>query len=175
MAESGRELSLSQLTQRGRLTCFSHRSENMNTKAGKTPCMLLALGALASCATTPPHPAPLDAVRAKFDAVNRHDLRAVVESYAPQARLMASDFCAPRIGRSEVERTYTALFSINDLSVRLDHVLADGNHVAVRFRVLGSIGGQRFEVPIADFFEVRDGLIVYDLGVFDNAGRPCRP
>jgi len=83
--------------------------------------------------------------------------------------------CAPRIGRSEVERTYTALFSINDLSVRLDHVLADGNHVAVRFRVLGSIGGQRFEVPIADFFEVRDGLIVYDLGVFDNAGRPCRP
>jgi hypothetical protein len=40
--------------------------------------------------------------------------------------------------------------------------------------VLGSIGGQRFEVPIADFFEVRDGLIVYDLGVFDNAGRPCR-
>jgi ketosteroid isomerase-like protein len=148
----------------------------MNTKAGKTACMLLALGVLASCATTPPHPAPLDAVRTKFDAVNRHDLRAVVESYAPHARLMASDFCAPRIGRSEVERTYTALFgSINDLSVRLDHVLADGDHVAVRFRVLGSIGGQRFEVPIADFFEVRDGLIVYDLGVFDNAGRPCRP
>ena len=148
----------------------------MITNAGKTAFMLLALGALASCATTTPHPAPLDAVRAKFDAVNRHDLRAVVESYAPQARLMASDFCAPRVGRSEVERTYTALFSsIDDLSVRVDHTLADGNYVAVRFRVLGSVGGQRFEVPIADFFEVRDGLIVYDLGVFDNAGRPCRP
>ena len=148
----------------------------MNTNAARTACTLLAVAALASCATTPPHPAPLDAVRAKFDAVNRHDLRAVVESYAPQARLMASDFCAPRIGRSEVERIYTALFSsIDDLSVRLDHVLADGNHVAVRFRVLGAVGGQRFEVPIADFFEVRNGLIVYDLGVFDNAGRPCRP
>jgi limonene-1,2-epoxide hydrolase len=147
----------------------------MNTNAGKTALMLLALGALASCATTTQHPAPLDAVRAKFDAVNRHDLRAVVESYAPQARLMASDFCAPRIGRGEVERTYTALFSsIDDLSVRVDHALADGNYVVVRFRVLGSVGGQRFEVPIADFFEVRDGLIVYDLGVFDNAGRPCR-
>jgi uncharacterized protein len=148
----------------------------MNTNAGKAVWVILAYGALASCASTPPHTAPLDAVRTKFDAVNRHDLRAVVESYAPQARLMASDFCAPRIGRSEVERTYTALFSsIDDLSVRLDHVLADGNHVAVRFRVLGSVGGQRFEVPIADFFEVRDGLIVYDLGVFDNASRPCRP
>jgi uncharacterized protein len=147
----------------------------MNTVAGKTAWILTAFGALASCATPPPHPAPLDAVRAKFDAVNRHDLRAVVASYAPQARLMASDFCAPRIGRSEVERTYTALFSsVADLSVRLDQVQADGNHVAVRFSVLGSVGGQRFEVPIADFFEVRDGLIVYDLGVFDNAGRPCR-
>jgi ketosteroid isomerase-like protein len=147
----------------------------MNTIARKTAWMLLVCGALASCATTTPQLAPVDAVRAKFDAVNRHDLRAVVGSYAPQARLMASDFCAPRIGRSGVERTYAALFgSIDDLSVRLDHVLADGNHVAVRFRVLGAVDGQRFEVPIADFFEVRDGLIVYDLGVFDNARRPCR-
>ena len=147
----------------------------MNTIANKTAWMLLACAALTGCATTTPHPAPLDTVRAKFDAVNRHDLHAVIESYAPQARLMASDFCAPRIGRSEVERTYTALFSsIDDLSVRIDQALADGNYVAVRFRVLGAVGGQRFEVPIADFFEVRDGLIVYDLGVFDNAGRPCR-
>ena len=147
----------------------------MNTIVRQSAWMLLAGIALASCATTPPQPVPVDAVRAKFDAVNRHDLRAVVESYAPQARLMASDFCAPRTGRSEVERTYTALFSsIDDLSVRLDHVLADGNYVAVRFRVLGAVGGQRFEVPIADFFEVRDGLIVYDLGVFDNGSRPCR-
>lgn len=147
----------------------------MNSVLGETALVLLACSALMSCAATPVHPAPLDVVRAKFAAVNRHDLHAVAESYAPQARLMAADFCAPRIGRSEVERTYTALFSaIEDLSVRLDHVLADGDHVAVRFRVLGSAGGQRFEVPIADFFEVRDGLIVYDLGVFDNGDRPCR-
>jgi ketosteroid isomerase-like protein len=147
----------------------------MNTIARKAAWMLLVCSALASCATTAPHPSPSDVVRAKFDAVNRHDLRAVVESYDPQARLMAADFCVPRIGRGEVERTYTALFSsIDDLSVRLDQVLEDGNRVAVRFSVLGSVRGQRFEVPIADFFEVRNGLIVYDLGVFDNAGRPCR-
>jgi ketosteroid isomerase-like protein len=147
----------------------------MNTIVRKVSWLLLACGALASCATTPPHPSPSDVVRAKFDAVNRHDLRAVIESYDPQARLMAADFCAPRSGRGEVERTYTALFSsIDDLSVRVDQLLADGNRVAVRSSVLGSVRGQRFEVPIADYFEVRNGLIVYDLGVFDNAGRPCR-
>lgn len=147
----------------------------MSSILRETALVLLACSALTSCAAAPRHPAPLDVVRAKFDAVNKHDLHGVAESYAPQARLMASDFCAPRIGRPEVERTYTALFgSIENLSVQIDEALADGGHVAVRFRVLGSAGGQRFEVPIADFFEVRNGLIVYDLGVFDNGGRPCR-
>jgi ketosteroid isomerase-like protein len=141
-----------------------------------TPRLLLLLCALlSSCAAAPSRPAPADVVRSKFDAVNRHDLRAVTESYAPDARLLASDFCAPRLGRQEVERTYRALFeSIQDLSVQLDEVLPDGNRVAVRFRVLGAAGGRRFEVPIANYFEVRDGLIVYDLGVFDKGKRACR-
>jgi ketosteroid isomerase-like protein len=141
----------------------------------ETALLLLTCGALTSCASAPPHSAALDVVRAKFDAVNKHDVHAITESYAPEARLMASDFCAPRIGRSEVERTYKALFgSIENLSVQIDQAFADGSHVAVRFRVLGSVGGRQFEVPIANFFEVRNGLIVYDLGVFDNRGRPCR-
>jgi ketosteroid isomerase-like protein len=143
--------------------------------AARAAIVAAAGAALASCASVPGHPAPLDVVRAKFAAVNRHDLQAITQSYAPEARLMASDFCAPRIGRHEVERTYRALFdSIDDLSVRLDEALPDGDRVAVRFRVLGAAGGRRFEVPIANFFEVRDGLIVYDLGVFDNGGRACR-
>ena len=130
---------------------------------------------LAACSGMPSRPEPEDVVRNKFAAVNRHDLQAVTQSYAPDARLMASDFCAPRIGRQEVERTYRALFaSIEDLSVQLDEVRPDGNRIMVRFRVLGAVGGRRFEVPIANFFEVRDGLIVYDLGVFDNGGRACR-
>ena len=128
-----------------------------------------------SCVSTSGHIEPADVVRNKFAAVNRHDLRAVTGSYAPDARLMASDFCAPRLGRQEVERTYRGLFeSIEDLSVQLDEVVPDGNRVAVRFRVQGAAGGRRFEVPIANFFEVREGLIVYDLGVFDNGKRACR-
>lgn len=147
----------------------------MSSVLRETALVLLACGALASCAGARPDSAALDVVRAKFDAVNNHDVHAIAESYAPQARLMASDFCAPRIGRSEVTRTYEALFgSIENLSVQIDQAFADGSRVAVRFRVLGSVAGRQFEVPIANFFQVRNGLIVYDLGVFDNRGRPCR-
>jgi len=129
---------------------------------------------LAACATAPQATPPLDVVRAKFDAVNRHDLNAIVAAYAADARVMASDFCSPRIGRDAVERTYTALLAIDDLSVHVDQAIADGNKVLMRIRVSGAVRGQRFEIPIANYFAVRDGLIAYDFGVFDNAARPCR-
>ena len=130
---------------------------------------------LTACATVQEATPPLDVVRAKFEAVNRHDLQAITAAYAPDARLMASDFCAPRTGRDAVERTYKALLgSIEDLSVSVDQAIADGNKVLMRIRVLGAVRGQRFEVPISNYFEVRNGLIAYDLGVFDNASRPCR-
>ncbi len=135
---------------------------------------LFASVLLTACATTRESTPPLAVVRAKFDAVNRHDLHAITAAYAPDARLMASDFCAARIGRDAVERTYTALLAIEDLSVSVDQAIADGNQVLMRIKVRGAIRGQRFEVPIANYFEVRDGLITYDLGVFDNGARPCQ-
>jgi hypothetical protein len=135
---------------------------------------LFASVLLTACATTRQATAPLDVVRAKFDAVNRHDLQAIAAAYAPDARVMASDFCAARIGRAAVERTYTALLAIEDLSVSVEQAIADGSNVLMRIRVRGAIRGQRFEVPIANYFEVRNGLIAYDLGVFDNGARPCQ-
>jgi len=137
---------------------------------------LLAGIVLTACATGRAGPPPEHVVRAKFDAVNKHDLRAITAAYASDARVMASDFCAPRVGRGEVERTYTALLSsIDDLSVHVDETIAEGSRVLARIRVGGAVHGQRFEVPISNYFEVRNGLIAYDLGVFDAAGRPCRP
>ena len=133
------------------------------------PLWLATAGAAGAAET-----GPEAVVRAKFAAVNRHDLAGVIASYAPQARLTASNFCAPREGLAEVERTYRALFAaLPDLAVTLDEVVTQGETVAVRFRVRSAAAGM--EVPIADFFTVRDGLIERDDGLFDNGGRPCTP
>lgn len=135
---------------------------------------LLVCVLVTACVTVRDEPAAIDVVRAKFAAVNRHDLHAIAAAYAPNARVMASDFCSPRIGRAEVERTYTALLAIEDLGVSVDETIADGSSVLARIRVRGAIRGQRFELPISNYFEVRDGLIAYDLGVFNNGARPCQ-
>jgi limonene-1,2-epoxide hydrolase len=154
--------------------CFDLLATPRTTLGSIAAGMVMSL-LLTACATGREETPALDVVRAKFEAVNRHDLQAITAAYAPDARVMASDFCSPRIGREAVERIYTALLtSIEELSVRVDETIADDSRVLVRIRVRGAAGGQRFELPIANYFEVRDGLIAYDLGLFDNAARPCR-
>lgn len=115
-------------------------------------------------------------VTAKFDAVNRHDIDQIVAAYAETATLTATDFCAARIGRNEVRRTYRDIFSaVPDVHAEIVELLADGNRVAVRVRLRGAVGGQPFELSLMNFFTVNDGLITRDDGIFDNGGRNCRP
>lgn len=120
--------------------------------------------------------APTAVVLDKFAAVNRHDVDAVVAHYAPDAVLTAADFCGPRRGQADVARTYRTIFAaVPDASVEVRETVAQGDRVAVRFVLRGTVAGRAFELPIMNFFTVRDGLIVRDDGGFDNRGRPCTP
>ena len=115
-------------------------------------------------------------INARFAAINRHDIDAVAALYAPDATLTASDFCAPRHGRADVARTLHGIFQlVNDLSADVESMVAQGDRVAVRFVVRGTVGGRAIAIPIMDFYTVRDGLIVADDGIFDTGGRPCSP
>lgn len=115
-------------------------------------------------------------VEAKFAAVNRHDVDAVVALYAPDAVVTASDFCAPRRGREDVRRIYEGIIKgVPDVTADVQEMIVEGDRVAVKFVVRSRIPGRAFEVPILDFFTVKDGLIVRDDGVFDNRGRTCSP
>lgn len=115
-------------------------------------------------------------IRAKFDAVNRHDIDQIVAAYAETATLTATDFCAPRLGRSEVRRTYRDIFSaVPDVRAEIVELLVDGNRVAVQLRLRGTVAGQPFALSLMNFFTVADGLITRDDGIFDNGGRTCRP
>ena len=119
---------------------------------------------------------PRAVVEAKFAAVNRHAVAEVVALYAPDAVVTASDFCQPRRGRADVQRTYEAIFAaVPDAVADVQELIVEGDRVAVRFVVRSRLPGRAFDLPILDFFTVRDGLIVRDDGVFDNRGRPCAP
>ncbi|MBA3676941.1 MAG: nuclear transport factor 2 family protein [Sphingosinicella sp.] len=119
---------------------------------------------------------PHSVVEAKFDAVNRHSIEDVAAFYSTDAIISASDFCAPRHGRSDVKRTYKRIFeAIPDVIADVQEYVVQGDRVAVRFVVRSRLPGRSFDLTIMNFFTVRDGLIVSDEGVFDNGGRPCTP
>ncbi|MEJ6791019.1 nuclear transport factor 2 family protein [Brevundimonas sp. BR2-1] len=139
---------------------------------------ILVLGAMSGSAMAMEDPgggvSPRDVVAAKFAAANRHSVEEVVAFYAPDAVVNASDFCAPRQGRAEVERTYRGIFSfVPDAVVEVQEYLVQGDRVSVRLTVSSASLG--FSVPIMNFFTVRDGQITSDEGRFDNGGRPCTP
>lgn len=148
----------------------------MQSAAVRMSLVALILSTFAGCATTVTQESAKSVVQAKFAAVNRHALEEVVALYAVDAEVTAPDFCSPRHGREDVRRTYQALFSaFSDISVDVQEYLEEGDRVAVRFTVRSSLPGRSFEVPIMNFFSVRNGVIVKDEGMFDTRGRKCSP
>jgi ketosteroid isomerase-like protein len=138
-----------------------------------TVTLLMSLW-IVGCASTPTYPSPRQVIEAKFDAVNRHALADVVARYAPDAQITASNFCAPRQGRADVERIYRGIFSaLPDVVADIQEYIVEGDRVVVRFVVRSRAAGAHFQIPIINVFTVRDGLIVRDEGRFDNGGRPC--
>lgn len=137
---------------------------------------ILVLWTFTGCATTVTQASAKSVVQAKFAAVNRHALEDIVALYAPDADVTAPDFCSPRHGRDDVRRTYQALFSaFSDISADVQEYVEEGDRVAVRFIVRSRLPGRSFEVPIMNFFSVRNGVIVSDEGMFDTRGRKCSP
>ena len=132
-----------------------------------------ALFLLAATASSAGRPTPPSMARTMFEAFNRHDTATLATLYAEDARLASSDFCRVRIGRSEVIRTYRALFErFPDIHDEVQDVLVDGDRVVVRFVARSGQGAGSLALPIATFLVVDDGLIRSDDSLFDTAGRP---
>jgi ketosteroid isomerase-like protein len=139
--------------------------------AASTIILIIALTAPVDATSTPE-----SVVQAMFHAFNRHDADAMAKLYASDARLMSSDFCRPRVGRAEVVRTYRELFAaFPGISDEVEHMVVQGDQVAVRFVAKGEAGNAPLNQPIATFFTVRQGLIHSDESMFDAGGRPCSP
>jgi predicted ester cyclase len=135
--------------------------------------LFLTTAAVASAKAAPHDAGAL--VRAKFAAVSRHSAPDIASFYADDAVLTAPDFCAPRRGRAEVERTYKAIFdAVPDISAEVQELIVERGRVAARVVLRSRVPGHAFDLPIMNFFTVRAGHIVRDDGLFDNHGRPCR-
>jgi hypothetical protein len=128
------------------------------------------LAATAALATTPGV-----CIDRLFAAFNRHDVAALQELYAPNAKLTSSDFCKPRTG-ADVTRTYVAMFqAFPDIRDEVISIVIDGDQASVRFVSWSNAPEHEFRFELMTYFKFSGRLIVEDDTIFDTQGRPCEP
>ncbi|MCL6552053.1 MAG: nuclear transport factor 2 family protein [Firmicutes bacterium] len=130
----------------------------------------------------PPGPAPqADAptppghalIRRQVDALNRHDLDALMATYA-EAAVLEYPASPPVCGKAAIRRAYEQFFADWDETITLGHVVAAGTIVAAEGVVAGRHRTIHLKIPgrvpvaaprtyrhgFAAFWEIRDGLVV---------------
>jgi len=104
-----------------------------------------------------------------FSAFNAHDSQALADFYTEDAQVISPESCEPTIGRKAIAANYDVLFEqIPDVRDDVKTVLVDGNSIALTFVASSRISGQEFELPIAAFMTLEDGLIARDEVYFDT-------
>lgn len=134
-------------------------------------CSLCGLASAPMLAATHRNPDPLDVVRQKFVAFDKHDVSAIEKIYAADAVLHSPDYPALS-GGAPIADTYRHLFEAipdaKDNLVSLDHV---GDKVYAQFVLTGHFKGaddKTIRVPIMSVYTVRDGHIVVDSTYYDR-------
>src|SRR5579859_1899072 len=105
-------------------------------------CLCACAGAIAATPLAAAAPAmPIDIVRQKFEAFNRHDTEAIERAYADDATLHSPDY--PSLsGNAPIADTYRKLFAaIPDAKDEIETLEASPKHVYVQFVLTGHFGG----------------------------------
>ena len=132
---------------------------------------LCCLASLAGCGTLPPGADPAEAIRAKFEAFNRHDVSAIESIYAADAVLHSPDY--PELsGNAPIAGTYRSLFEAipdaHDEAQSLD-VVAD--KVYAQFVLTGHFKGaadKPIKARLIAVYTVHGGHIVEDATYYDR-------
>lgn len=133
--------------------------------------LLYCLASLAGCGTLQPSTDPAEAVRAKFEAFNRHDVSAIENIYAADAVLHSPDY--PELsGNAPIAGTYRSLFEAvpdaHDETQSLD-VVAD--KVYAQFVLTGHFKGaadKPIKARLIAVYTVHGGRIIEDATYYDR-------
>jgi steroid delta-isomerase-like uncharacterized protein len=116
----------------------------------------------------------------RHQAWNRHDAAALTADYAEDSQVESPLAGGTAVGREAVERLYCTFFdAFTDLCLDQEELLIDGDRVVLVGRSTGTDTGgfmgmaathRAVSVPIAFFYELRDGKIARERRVYDFTG-----
>jgi SnoaL-like protein len=136
-----------------------------------TLCLCGSLAGGSSYADSQSDAGPVEAVRHKFAAFNRHDVGAIEEIYSRGAILNSPDY-RNLVGNKPIAETYRKLFdSIPDANDKIELLESAGKHVYAQFVLSGHWNGLQdkpISVRIMAAYTLRGGRIIEDATYYDR-------
>ena len=119
-------------------------------------------------------------INAHFDALIKHDVKAIASGYADTAKVFSPNWEGAKIGPAGLTETYNRYFaSTPDLSYKVNHIINAGNEVIVQFTESGTLSnpesgtpdymkGKKYTLDCCAVFSVKGNMIVGETDYFDQ-------
>jgi steroid delta-isomerase-like uncharacterized protein len=119
-------------------------------------------------------------ITAHFDALARHDVKAIAGGYADTAKVYSPNWEGAKVGPAGLTETYNRYFSSTpDLSYQVNHIINAGNEVIVQFTQSGTLSnpesgtptymkGKKYTLTCCAVFAVKYDKIVSETDYFDQ-------
>jgi len=119
-------------------------------------------------------------INAHFEAMVKHDLKAIASGYADTAKVYSPNWEGPKIGSAGLTEVYKRYFSSTpDLSYKINHIITAGNEVIVEYTQSGTLSnpesgtpdymkGKKYTLNCCAVFTLKNNQIVSETNYFDQ-------
>jgi len=119
-------------------------------------------------------------INAHFNALTKHDVKAIASGYADSAKVYSPNWEGAKIGPAGLTETYNRYFaSTPDLAYKINHIINAGNEVIVQFTQSGTLSnpesgtpdymkGKKYTLDCCAVFSVKDNKITSESDYFDQ-------
>ncbi len=120
-----------------------------------------------------------DLVYQRFNAMNKHDLKAIDTLYSDSAQIESPNLQAPEKGRTGIHSVYSRYFiSSPDLHYVITRILPGDSSITVEYTSTGTMKhledgpsymlDKKYTLKNCTILEIRNNLIVRDVSYFDQ-------
>ncbi|MDR3697569.1 nuclear transport factor 2 family protein [Mucilaginibacter sp.] len=123
---------------------------------------------------------PADLINGHFNALAKHDVKAIAAGYADGAKVYSPNWEGAKTGQAGISEVYTRYFaSTPDLSYKVNHIINAGEYIVAEYTVTGTLSkpegntpaymkDKKYTLDYCAVFKIEAGKITKETDYFDQ-------